>query len=81
MSHRERNVKPPDGTEGGRRRLRVDMIACEGYGYCAELLPELVMLDDWGYPMIAERDVDRQLAKELKTVIRACPKLALRLDE
>jgi ferredoxin len=34
-------------------KLSVDMIACEGRGLCAEVLPELIQLDDWGYPMIA----------------------------
>ena len=32
--------------------LRVDRIACDGYGMCAELLPELIELDDWGYPIV-----------------------------
>ena len=31
-------------------RLKVDPIACDGHGLCAELLPELVTLDDWGFP-------------------------------
>jgi len=33
-------------------RLKVDMIACDGRGVCAELLPERIELDDWGYPII-----------------------------
>ena len=34
-------------------RLRVNPIACSGHGVCAELLPELITLDEWGYPVIA----------------------------
>ena len=34
-------------------RLRVNPIACEGHGVCAELLPELIHLDDWGYPVLS----------------------------
>ena len=33
-------------------RVRLDPIACDGRGVCAELLPERIELDDWGYPMI-----------------------------
>ena len=67
---------------GSRRglRLRVDPIACDGYGFCAELLPEVVTLDDWGYPIIVDSGLEGDLAKEAKIAVRLCPKLALRLD-
>jgi len=32
--------------------LRVDPLLCDAYGYCAELLPEVITLDEWGYPVI-----------------------------
>src|ERR1700694_3828732 len=32
--------------------LQVDRIRCDGHGLCAELLPELISLDDWGYPIV-----------------------------
>ena len=32
--------------------LRVNPINCTGHGVCAELLPELVTLDEWGYPVL-----------------------------
>lgn len=32
--------------------LHVDRIRCDGYGMGAELLPELIELDDWGYPIV-----------------------------
>ena len=32
--------------------LRVNPINCSGHGVCAELLPELIALDEWGYPLI-----------------------------
>ena len=38
-----------------RTELVVDRIACDGYGMCAELLPELIELDDWGYPIVRRR--------------------------
>jgi ferredoxin len=33
-------------------RLRVDPVACDAYGYCAEVLPERITLDEWGYPLV-----------------------------
>ena len=32
--------------------LRVDWPACEARGLCHEVLPELVDLDEWGYPIV-----------------------------
>ncbi|MGZ5212340.1 MAG: ferredoxin [Actinomycetota bacterium] len=61
-------------------RLRVDPIACTGHGICAELLPELIRLDDWGYPIIEGPPVDPQLGADVRRAITACPALALRLE-
>ena len=30
----------------------VNPIDCTGHGVCAELLPELISLDEWGYPIV-----------------------------
>jgi ferredoxin len=38
-------------------RLLVDPVACTGHGLCAELLPELIVLDAWGYPVLADQAV------------------------
>ena len=38
-------------------KLRVNPIACSGHGLCAELLPELVTLDEWGFPIVADQPV------------------------
>ena len=61
-------------------RLRVDPIACDGRGLCAEVLPELITLDDWGFPIIAGQDVPPGLWHEADEAVRLCPLLALRLD-
>jgi len=62
-------------------RLRVNPIACTGHGMCAELLPELIQLDPWGYPLLAGEEVPRQLAAHARRAAEACPTLALLLDE
>jgi ferredoxin len=63
-----------------RTRLRVDPIACDGRGLCAELLPELITLDDWGFPIVREGAVPARLQADTRHTVRVCPKLALRLE-
>jgi ferredoxin len=60
-------------------RLDVDRIACSGHGACADLLPELVSRDEWGYPLVADGDVPVHLAALARRAVRTCPALALRL--
>jgi ferredoxin len=59
-------------------RLRVDPIACEGHGLCADLLAERIELDEWGFPIIAG-DVPPGLGASARRAVRACPTLALTL--
>ena len=61
-----------------RTELVVDRIACDGFGMCAELLPELIELDDWGYPIIAG-GVPFKLMDHARRAVAVCPVLALRL--
>ena len=61
-------------------RLRVNPIACSGHGVCAELLPELVTLDEWGYPVLAaDGAVPLWLMRDARRAITDCPALALTL--
>jgi ferredoxin len=60
-------------------RLTVHPIACTGHGACAELFPERVELDDWGYPMLAGDPVPEELLAHARRAVAACPTLALRL--
>jgi ferredoxin len=58
-------------------RLRVNPITCAGHGLCAELLPELIRLDPWGYPIVGSVEVPRELADHARRAAAACPTLAL----
>ena len=62
------------------RTLRVHPIACTGHGACAELLPELIELDDWGYPIVDARTVPAELEGHARRAAAACPTLALMLE-
>jgi ferredoxin len=61
-------------------RLRVNPIACEAHGLCAEILPELIRLDDWGYPILLNPDVPPELLRHARQAADACPTLALLLE-
>ena len=61
------------------RIVRVNPIACDGSGLCAELLPERVTLDDWGYPIVDPRPLTRDLEKHAERAVSACPTLAFLL--
>ena len=60
-------------------RLEVDPIRCTGHALCAELLPEGISLDEWGYPILAAGEVPEHLLRRARQVAAACPTRALRL--
>jgi ferredoxin len=60
-------------------RLVVDPTACTAHGMCAELFPEWIQLDDWGYPMIDSGDVPPDLRDHAERAVKMCPALALKL--
>jgi ferredoxin len=61
------------------RILAVDPIACDAHGLCAGLLPELIALDDWGYPIVDGRPIPVELEALARRAADACPTLALKL--
>jgi ferredoxin len=61
------------------RRLAVDWPACKAHALCAELLPEIVQLDEWGYPVVAPGPVPAELRRHAQRAVSSCPTLALRL--
>jgi len=78
--------RPAAGT--ARLRLEVDWARCRGHGHCAELLPEVVRPDPWGYPILgtALEDgggpsglVPRSAEEAAERAVSWCPNLALRL--
>jgi ferredoxin len=61
-------------------RLSVNPISCDGHGVCAELLPELISLDDWGYPILHSKEVPAHLLALARRARDLCPTLALLLS-
>jgi ferredoxin len=63
------------------KQLRVNPIDCDGHGLCAELLPELITLDEWGYPLLPAGPVPRSLERQARRAVTDCPALALALAD
>jgi ferredoxin len=59
--------------------LRVNPIKCDGHGLCAELFPERIELDEWGYPIIDPEPFTADLEQHARRAVAACPKVALLL--
>ncbi|MGA9859818.1 MAG: ferredoxin [Solirubrobacteraceae bacterium] len=61
-------------------RIEVDPIKCEAHGLCAELFPERITLDEWGYPLIDHTPIPAALEGLAQRTVSACPTLALRIQ-
>ncbi|HEV7206060.1 MAG TPA: ferredoxin [Jatrophihabitans sp.] len=62
-------------------RIRVNPITCEAHGLCAEMLPEWIQLDEWGYPILDGPELPEQLAAHARRAAAACPTLAVLLTK
>lgn len=64
-------------------RLHVDWTRCDGHGSCAELLPELLVADEWGFPFSRTGEPDPTVPRSLddlaRRAVKACPLQALSL--
>ncbi len=59
------------------RKLEVNPITCVGHGICAELFPERITLDPWGYPIIDPKPIPQRLESHARRAVANCPTLAL----
>ena len=62
-------------------RILIDPVACDAYGYCAELLPESITLDEWGYPIVDGKPLPPELVDAARRAARDCPRRAITLRE
>ena len=61
-------------------RLRLNPVDCVAHGLCAEVLPERIRLDDWGYPILDDQEIPLELIEHARRAARQCPVLALHLE-
>ncbi len=64
--------------------LVLNPILCDGRGMCHEAAPDLISLDEWGYPLLPGEGLraelpysDRGIAED---ATHACPVLALHME-
>ena len=61
--------------------LIVDPTVCDGHGVCAEILPERIDRDPWGFPIIEQSKIVPAHFDHAVRAVRACPRQALHLVE
>ena len=64
-----------------RNQLRVDPTVCSGHGLCAELLPELIELDPWGFPIVPPAELSDEILPLARRAVASCPVLALSVQK
>jgi ferredoxin len=69
-----------EGVEGVHK-LEIDWTRCDGHGLCATLLPDELVLDEWGFPVLRGRPITPGELTNARRAVLACPALALRLTE
>lgn len=66
------------------RILHLDPIACDGRGLCHYAAPDLIELDEWGYPLLREGGLQLKVTgselPQARAAVESCPMLALHLE-
>ena len=60
--------------------IRMNPAACDGFGFCCEILPEMIQRDEWGFPILADGAVPKDLRRAAEQAVAFCPRRALRLE-
>lgn len=64
--------------------LHLDPIRCDGRGLCHDIAPDLITLDEWGYPLLPTEALSAPVPPDLigqaRDAVNACPVLALHLQ-
>ncbi|HEY8300870.1 MAG TPA: ferredoxin [Jatrophihabitans sp.] len=59
--------------------LEIDWTRCDGHGLCMDLLPDRIVEDDWGFPLLRRTDVTTAELADTRRAAAMCPALALRV--
>jgi ferredoxin len=64
--------------------LVLNPILCDGRGLCHDVAPDLIELDEWGFPLLPGGGLRAALGREdlraAERATHACPLLALHID-
>ncbi|MFC4907750.1 ferredoxin [Actinomadura gamaensis] len=72
-------VLPLPVPTGEESRVAIDWSRCDGHGLCAYLVPELIQLDRYGFPVVLGTDVPSWMERDVQRAVAMCPALALRI--
>ena len=53
---------------------------CDGFGFCSEIVPELITMDEWGFPLVLPGPVPARLGAAARQAVKCCPRRALQLQ-
>jgi ferredoxin len=62
-------------------RVRPEGSKCAGHAQCYAVSPELFPIDNSGYSMLQEHEVDPEGAQLTRDGVASCPEMALTLKE
>lgn len=62
-------------------KIRVDVARCVGHARCAAVAPEVYELDENGFNVTAEKDVDPSLRAQAMRGMRACPEKIITVED
>lgn len=62
------------------KQLEIDWTRCAGHGLCAQVLPDAIVADEWGYPVIRRTVFADAELSDARRAVAVCPVLALRLE-
>ncbi len=64
--------------------LVLNPVLCDGRGLCHDAAPDLIELDEWGYPLLPggglRAPLTRAQRKSAEAATHACPVLALHIE-
>jgi ferredoxin len=62
-------------------KITVDVPRCVGHARCAAVAPEVYEVNDDGFNVTAEKDVDASLRAAAIRGMRACPERVIKVDD
>ncbi|MFC3994725.1 NADH-ubiquinone oxidoreductase-F iron-sulfur binding region domain-containing protein [Nocardiopsis sediminis] len=78
---RTKKVLPLSTVTTGASKMMLDWSRCDGHGLCSVLAPDLVQLDNNGYPQKTVMAVPEKFRDTAEKAVEMCPALALRIDD
>lgn len=63
-------------------KARVDPVKCDGFGLCRDILPEVFLLDEWGYAYTEGEGVVPEGGEDrAREAVHKCPVDAITLQD